>query len=256
MESVYDTFADFYDRWHKDYAQDIPLWLEYAKKCGSPVLELACGTGRVLIPLAKAGIEVTGLDSSKKMLANAKENMAKEPEDIKDRIKLINSDMRDFQLDKKFNLALIAFNSFQHLLTIQDQDRCLRAIYRHLRDKGRFLISVFNPDLTRPEGVIRRDGDEPIKDYPEKGDKLDISYFQFFNQRKQVTNVHYLLDIQKPDGQLLRKRTILTFRYFFPAEFERMMISNGFAVEELFGDYDKSDFTGNSPFMIFVARKE
>ena len=256
MEDIYDTFAEFYDRWHKDYALDIPLWLEYAKTFCSPVLELACGTGRILIPVAKAGIEVTGLDSSKKMLRKTTENIKKEPEEGQDRIKLINADMRDFQLDEKFNLALIAFNSFQHLLTIQDQDRCLRTIYRHLKDEGRLMISVFNPDLTRPEGVIRRDGDKPIKDYPEKGDKLDISYYQFFDQKKQITNVHYLLDIQKPDGKLTRKRTILTVRYLFPLEFERMLISNGFVVEELFGDYDKSEFTGKSPLMIFVVRKE
>ncbi len=256
MEDIYEIFVDFYDIWERDFLQDIDLWLEYAKKSGSPVLELACGTGRVLIPLARAGISVRGLDSSKKMLKKARENIAKESKEVQDRIELINKDMRDFQLDEKFNLVLIAFNSFQHLLTMQDQDRCLRAIYSHLKDKGRLLISVFYPDLTRPEGVIRREGDKPIKDYPEKGDKMDILYYQFFDHGRQMSNVHYLLDVQKPDGRLLRKRTTLTFRYLFPLEFERMLISNGFVAEELFGDYDKSEFTGKSPFMIFVAKKE
>lgn len=255
MESFYDVFADFYDRWHKDYPQDIPLWLEYAKKFGSPVLELACGTGRVLIPVAREGIEISGLDSSGKMVKKAKENITKEPQEVQDRMKLITADMRDFQLDQKFNLALVIFNSFQHLMTIEDQDRCLRCVYRHLEDKGRLIITVFNPDLTRPEGVIRRDGDPAVKDYPEKGDRLDISYYQFFNHREQKTDVHYLLDVQKPGKELFRRKITFTVHYFFPTEFERMLISNGFVVEDLFGDYNKSEFTRRSPFMIFVAKK-
>jgi ubiquinone/menaquinone biosynthesis C-methylase UbiE len=255
MGSIYDVFADLYDQWQSDYTQDIPLWLEYAKKFGPPVLELACGTGRILIPVAREGIEITGLDSSGKMLKKAKENISKEPEEVQDRIKLVTADMRDFQLDQKFNLALIIFNSFQHLLTIEDQDRCLRSVYRHLESKGRLIITVFNPDLTRPEGVTRRDGDATVKDYPDKGDKTDIFYYQFFDQRKQETDVHYLLDVRKPNGQLLRRKISFTLHYFFPTEFERMLISNGFRVEELFGDYDKSGFTRRLPLMIFVAKK-
>jgi ubiquinone/menaquinone biosynthesis C-methylase UbiE len=72
MESFYDVFVDFYDELLDDYVQDRPLWIEYAQKCGSPVLELACGTGRVLIPLAKEGFEVTGLDSNESMLKKQK----------------------------------------------------------------------------------------------------------------------------------------------------------------------------------------
>lgn len=255
MESIYEIFADFYDQVHKDYIQDIPLWTEYARKCGSPVLELACGTGRVLIPLAKQGIEVTGVDSSRKMLRKAEENIAELPDEVQTRIKLVRADMRDFQFEEKFNLALILFNSFQHLLTIEDQDRCLGCIHRHLKDKAKLIITVFNPDLTRPEGVIRRDWYNPLKDYPDKGDKMDIFYYQFFNHREQKTDVHYLLDVQKPNRELLRRKMSFTIHYFFPAEFERMLISNGFVVEELLGNYDKSEFTGKSPFMIFVARK-
>ncbi|MGB2696642.1 MAG: methyltransferase domain-containing protein [Candidatus Zixiibacteriota bacterium] len=255
MEKMYDIFADFYDEVHKDYIQDIPLWTEYARKCGSPVLELACGTGRVLITLAKEGFEVTGLDSNESMLKKAKEKIKKVPEEVQNRIKLIKSDMTNFQLKDKFNLASIVFNSFQHLLNIQEQDNCLKAIHRHLKDKGRLIISVFYPDLTRPEGVIRKEDYKLIQDFPEKDDKTELFCYQYFNHKKQETDVSYLLDTQKPNGQLLRKKMGFTIHYFFPIEFERMLISNGFVVEDLFGDYDKSEFTRRSPFMIFVAKK-
>jgi ubiquinone/menaquinone biosynthesis C-methylase UbiE len=255
MENMYDFFADFYDELLDDYIQDTPLWIEYARKCSSPVLELACGTGRVLIPLAKEGFEATGLDSNESMLKKAKEKIKKEPQEVQNRIKLIKSDMANFQIKKKFNLILIVFNSFQHLLTIQDQDNCLKCIHRHLTDNGRLIITVFYPDLTRPEGVLRKEHFKIVQDYPEKGDKTELLCYQYFNHKKQETDVSYLLDTQKPNGQLQRKKMSFTIHYFFPTEFERMLISNGFVVEELFGNFDKSQFTGKSPLMIFVARK-
>jgi ubiquinone/menaquinone biosynthesis C-methylase UbiE len=255
MENFYDIFADFYDQLLDEYIQDTPLWIEYAQKCKSPVLELACGTGRALIPIAREGFEITGLDSNVSMLKKAKEKIKKEPQEVQNRIELIKSDMTDFQIKKKFNLILIVFNSFQHLMTIQDQDNCLKSIHRHLTDKGRLIITVFYPDLTRPEGVIRKEDYKIVPDYPEKGDKTELLYYQYFNHKKQETNVSYLVDTQKPNGQLQRKRMSFTIHYFFPSEFERMLISNGFMIEELFGNFDKSQFRGKSPLMIFVARK-
>ena len=231
------------------------MWIEYAQKCGSPVLELACGTGRALIPLAREGFEITGLDSNKSMLKKAKEKIKKEPEEVQNRIKLIKSDMTDFQIKKKFNLILIVFNSFQHLLTIKDQDNCLKSIHLHLEDNGRLIIAVFYPDLTRPEGVMRKEDYKIVQDYPEKDDTTELFHCQFFNHKKQETDVTYFVDTQKPNGQLHRKKMSFTIHYFFPTEFERMLISNGFVVEEHFGNFDKSHFTGKSPFMIFVARK-
>lgn len=255
MEKLYDIFADFYDKLLDEHIQDIPLWIEYTQKCKSPILELACGTGRVLIPLAKEGFEVTGLDSNESMLKKAKEKIKKENQEVQNRIKLIKSDMTDFQIKKKFNLILIVFNSFQHLLTIQDQDNCLKSIDRHLTDNGKLVITVFYPDLTRPEGILRKENFKLVQDYPEKGDKTELLCYQYFNHKKQETDVSYLVDTQKPNGQLQRKKMSFTIHYFFPSEFERMLISNGFVVEDLFGNFDKSQFTGKSPFMIFVARK-
>lgn len=255
MVNMYDVFADFYDELHKEYNQDIRLWTEYARKYGSPVLELACGTGRVLLPLAREGFAVTGLDSNKSMLKKAKEKIKKEPKEVQDRIRLIKSDMTDFQIKKRFNLILIVFNSFQHLLTIQDQDNCLRSIHRHLTDNGRLIITVFYPDLTRPEGVIRKEDYKLIQGSPEEGDKTEVFHCQYFNHKKQETDVSYFLDTQKPNGQLHRKKLGFTIHYFFPTEFERMLISNGFLVDELFGNFDKSQFTGKSPLMIFVTKK-
>ncbi|HEX9913239.1 MAG TPA: class I SAM-dependent methyltransferase, partial [candidate division Zixibacteria bacterium] len=129
MKNEFDLYADFYDKWNQSFVSDIPLWLEYTKRCGSPVLELCCGTGRILLPLAKEGIEISGLDISEKMLEKAREKLNKETEQIKKRVNLLQGDMRNFHLKKEFNLIFIPFNSFQVLLSMEEQNNCLRSAY-------------------------------------------------------------------------------------------------------------------------------
>jgi ubiquinone/menaquinone biosynthesis C-methylase UbiE len=254
MKNEFDLYADFYDKWNQSFVSDIPLWLEYAKRYGSPVLELCCGTGRILFPLAKEGVEITGLDISEKMLEKAREKLNKEPEEIKKRVTLRQGDMRNFHLKKEFNLIFIPFNSFQVLLSMEEQNNCLRSVHKHLTSQGRLMISVFHPDLTRAEGVLRSEGDI-LEGYPEKEDLTQIYSNQFYDKPKQILKVRLFVETNKPDGRFFRKTIDLKMRYFFPAEFERMLISNGFEKEELFGDYDKSSFEAKSPFMIFIAKK-
>ncbi|MDH4221912.1 MAG: class I SAM-dependent methyltransferase [candidate division Zixibacteria bacterium] len=254
MKNDFDAYSDFYDKWNETFTSDIPLWLEYAKKCGSPVLELCCGTGRILIPLAKEGIEISGLDVSKKMLDKAKEKMKKEATDVRKRVTLHQADMRNFNLKKKFHLIFIPYNSFQVLLSIEEQNGCLNSAYKHLTAQGKLMISIFHPDLSRAEGVLRSEGDI-LKDYPQSGDMTQIYSNQFYDKAKQIIKVRFFVDTNKSDGKFFRKTIDLKMRYFFPAEFDRILYSNGFETEELFGDYDKSPLKNTSPFMIFVAKK-
>ncbi|MDP2959842.1 MAG: class I SAM-dependent methyltransferase [candidate division Zixibacteria bacterium] len=254
MKNEFELDADFYDKWNQSFVSDIPLWLEYAKRYGSPVLELCCGTGRILFPLAKEGIEITGLDISEKMLDKAREKLNKESEEIKKRVTLLQGDMRNFHLKKEFNLIFIPFNSFQVLLSIEEQNNCLRSVHKHLTSQGRLMISVFNPDLTRAEGVLRSEGDI-LEDYPQKEDLTQIYSNQFYDKPKQILKVRFFVDTTRPDGRFFRKTIDLKMRYFSPAEFERILFSNGFEKEELFGNYDKSPLDDKSPLMIFVARK-
>jgi ubiquinone/menaquinone biosynthesis C-methylase UbiE len=254
MKNEFDLYADFYDKWNQSFVSDIPLWLEFAKRCGSPVLELCCGTGRILFPLAKEGVEITGLDISEKMLEKAKVKLNQKSEDTRKRITLLQGDMRNFHLKREFNLIFIPFNSFQVLLSLEEQNNCLRSVHKHLTSQGRLMISVFHPDLTRAEGVSRSEGDI-LEEYPEKEDFTQIYSNQFYDKPKQILKVRIFVDTNKKDWRFFRQTIDLKMRYFFPVEFERMLISNGFEKEELFGDYDKSSFTSKSPFMIFVAKK-
>lgn len=143
--SSYNRWADVYDLIYANNKPDISFYLEYANKKGSPILEIACGTGRVLIPLAEAGYEVWGIDSSPSMIAKAQNKVSSLPENVKKRIRLINADMRDFELDTKYRLILIPFSSILLLLTAEDQIKTLKNINECLTKDGVLIIDIFTP---------------------------------------------------------------------------------------------------------------
>jgi ubiquinone/menaquinone biosynthesis C-methylase UbiE len=115
-EALFDRVARFYDYENEDLVQDIPFYLEYAKECRGEVLEIACGTGRALIPLAQEGIKITGLDISDEMLKIAKEKVGRLDEKIKENIEFIHGDMANFDLKKKFSFIFwyVPFISAPH----------------------------------------------------------------------------------------------------------------------------------------------
>src|SRR3989304_2932923 len=124
---------------------DIPFYVGLAKEAaaaGHAVLELACGTGRVTIAIAEAGLPIVGLDASPAMLGRARHKT-----EGRDNPRWVDGDMRDFRLDERFGLVIIPFRSFLHLLTVADQKACLAHIREHLAEGGRLALNVFNPDL-------------------------------------------------------------------------------------------------------------
>jgi len=247
---LYDVEASFYDEIY-DFADDIPLYEEYAKKIGGTVLECGVGTGRVAIPLAKAGINIVGIDLNQKMLEIAREKLAKEPAEVQKRVKLVKADMRNFRLKERFSLATIPFNAFLHMLTVEDQEATLRSIHNHLKPNGRLIIHVFNPDLTRLQNVLRLEKTKHVKD------QIIMRFMtQSFDFPNQTTTVQWIYDFIKADGSV--KRTVLSplkLRYFFCEEMRQILARTGYETETVYGDEKKSPFESNSRLMIFVARK-
>lgn len=144
----YALVADLYDFVHPYKSRpDIEFFVEAATDAGGPVLELGCGTGRVLIPTARAGITITGLDASPHMLAICRQRLSDEPETVSSRVTVVQGDMRNFDIDETFNLVTIPFRPLQHLLTTDDQLSSLERIRRHLAAGGHLVFDVFNPSL-------------------------------------------------------------------------------------------------------------
>src|SRR5438067_1982858 len=151
LARLYDAFP---------FDADVPLYLELASAQGGRVLEVACGTGRVLVPLVRAGSHVTGLDASPFMLDIAREKLAAAGPEIEARARLVEGDMRSFALGEMFDMAIIAVKSMAYLTSRVDQQRTLRAVGGHLRPGGLLALDLMNPSPARPlepTGSLRQD---------------------------------------------------------------------------------------------------
>lgn len=255
----YALVADLYDHvtLYRDRL-DIPFFVASACAAGGPVLEIGCGTGRVLIPTARAGVEIVGLDSSRHMLEACHRQLAHEPPAVQSGVQLVHADMRRFELGRRFSLVTIPFRPFQHLLTVADQLSCLASIHRHLLPGGRLIFDLFNPSLdflvNRPIG--EEFGEEPEFTTPD-GRRVTrrhrtVSHDRF-NQVNEFELVYY---VTHPDGREERLVHAFHMRYLFRFEAEHLLVRSGFAIEHLYAGYDKSEFGSTYPGeLVFVATK-
>jgi len=161
----YGFIADLYDfvRPYRD-RQDVAFFVDAAKECGGPVLEIGCGTGRVLIPTALADVDIVGLDLSSHMLGVCRQRLAQESGTVQSRVQLVQADMRNFNLERTFHLITVPFRPFQHLITVDEQRSCLESIRRHLADGARLILDLFNPNL---DALASRQHGEEVGEEPE-----------------------------------------------------------------------------------------
>jgi SAM-dependent methyltransferase len=255
----YGFTAEFYDH-VAPYRErgDVAFFAEMAQAAGGSVLEIGCGTGRVLIPTARAGFEIVGLDLSPSMLTVCRQNLATEPAEVQARAQLVEGDMRDFDLGREFALVTIPFRPFQHLTTVEDQIACLKTIRRHLTPDGRLVLDLFNPSLPYLADPTRLDefGDEPEITMPDGRRVLRrarITGRDYFDQVQDTELIYY---VTHPDGKQERLVHSFPMRYLFRFEAEHLLARCGFEVEALYADYDRSPYGSQYPGeLIFVAHK-
>ena len=132
---VYEKLARFYDLEHADLTADLVFYLHFARQADGPVLEVGCGTGRLMLPLVQAGIDVTGVDLSPAMLSLARRKLG-------DQASLIEGDMRNVTLPDRYALIIISINTFLHLLSTEDQLAALTNMARHLAPGGQLIIDL------------------------------------------------------------------------------------------------------------------
>jgi SAM-dependent methyltransferase len=243
----YDEYffaAEFYD-FVVPYRerQDVAFFVGLAREAAGPVLEIGCGTGRVLIPTARANGEIVGLDSSSMMLAVCREKLAVEPDEVQSRVKLAKGDMRRFDLNRRFHLVTMPFRPFQHLLTVEDQMDCLACVHKHLVDGGRFVLDVFNPSLPHlagKEDVGNLLGDEPQFVMPDGRRVRRHHRLVSRDWLSQVQDLELIYEVSHPDGREEQLAHSLRMRYLFRFEAEHLLSRCGFQVEALYAGYEKS----------------
>jgi len=248
----YDYIVPYRER------QDVDFFVDLARESGGPVLEVGSGTGRVLIPTARAGLTITGLDVSEAMLGICRRRLAEEAEDVRARVTLVHADMRDFDLGQQFALVTTPFRSFQHVITVEEQLACLAAIRRHLVDGGQFVLDLFNPSLPYlvDESRMGEFGEEPEFTMPDGRRVLRRARILKRDLLQQVQDVEMIYDVTHPDGRKERVTHEFSMRYLFRFEAEHLLARAGFAVEAVYADYDKSPYGSKYPGeLIFLARK-
>jgi SAM-dependent methyltransferase len=252
VAELYDHVTPYHHR------QDVDFFVEMARRSSGPVLEVGCGTGRVLIPTARADIEITGLDLSSSMLAACREKLSLEPRDVQAKVQLLQADMRQFDLGREFHLITIPFRPFQHLITVEDQLSCLNCIRRHLAHDGRLILDLFNPSI---KFLVDNDASVEILDVPEfvmpDGRKITryhrIASRDLFNQIQEVELIYY---VTHTDGRIERLLHVFPMRYLFKFEVEHLLARCGFKVEHVYADYDWSPYGSKYPGeLIFVAKE-
>lgn len=252
VADLYDHVVPYQDR------PDLPFFLEAARDANGPVLEVGCGTGRVLIPTARAGIPITGLDLSSHMLQICRQRIQQEPAEVQSTVHLVQADMRDFDLAQTFTLVTTPFRPFQHLTTVSDQLACLACIYRHLVPGGRLILDLFNPSLPAltSDNIGQEIGEEPEFSMPD-GRRVIRRHKtverDYYNQINHVELIYY---VTYPDGRNERLVHAFPMRYLFRFEAEHLLARSGFEVEAVHADYDRSPYGSKYPGdLILVARK-
>jgi SAM-dependent methyltransferase len=245
----YARIADLYDAFVRSEI-DVPFFVNEAKKANGEILELMAGTGRVTLPLVKAGMQVTCVDFSAEMLEPLRQKL-KAQGLIAD---VHQMDVRQLEIGKRFPLVMIPFQAFPELTTEDDQQRALARIHAHLTDDGRFICTLHNPAvrLKSVDGQLRLAGKFAVED-----GLLFVWLLQRYAPETQVVEVLEFFEEYDAQGVMRSKRwSELQFHMLEKSKFERLIDDAGFAVVDLYGDYQYAAFhEDTSPFMIWMLRR-
>ena len=238
IEAIYRDGAHYNRLFGQGYFE---FWLSQAKIRGGPVLELGCGTGKLSIPLARAGYSVVGLDHSPALLKFAASK--------NDSVKWVEGDMRSFDLNEKFALIMLPSNNLGHLHTPEDFENCVRCVKRHLKPGGVFIIDVFVPNMK----LLLRDPDEEYLldeyDNPEGEGRVRVMAWSRYEQTTQIIRT---TTIRKIAGQADVTGS-LDLKMYFPRELESLVRCNCLRIAERYGGHAAEPFDETSRFQILVC---
>ncbi|MFC2023786.1 class I SAM-dependent methyltransferase [Chloroflexota bacterium] len=249
----FGAYAHLYDLDYADEELDLPVVLSLAARCGSPILELGCGTGRLVVPLAQEGYQVTGVDLSEAMIDRARGKVAEQ--DLSERATLVMQDIRRLELEDRFTLAYSAINSFMHLTSADDQLTALVQIRRHLQPGGLLVLDLFNPDpgrLADSHGQVILD---KVLTDPASGSRLMKFHTERVDLGRQLVHVTLFVDRVDDRGSVQRTLFPFTLRYLYRDELVLLLRHAGFELETIYGSYDLDEFTGDSERLIAVAAR-
>lgn len=240
---IYD--ASIYDGMNTNM-DDLPFYKRWlSKNKNARILELCCGTGRLTIPLAKEGFDITGVDITTSMLEKATSNASEEGLDIK----FIEGDMRTLALSQQYDLIFIPFNSIHHLYTNNDLFQALQTVKKHLKEDGIFIFDCFNPNM---QFIV--EGSKELREIAtyttDDSREVVIKEIMKYESKNQINRIewHYYINGKFDSIQNL------DMRMFFPQELNHYIESNGFTILYKFGSFEEEMFHDNADKQIFICQ--
>lgn len=251
--ALFDRFARFYDEDYRHYDDDVAAILHLAQEMDGPVLELGCGTGRLLVPLAAMGLPVTGVDISPALLAKARAKLETIPS--RDQVTLVEADLRTLALpQQEFAFAFCTSNTLMHLADATDQLAVLERVAIHLRPGGLLMIDLFNPDIGR---LIEVNGVMELADQWVREDGTEVMKWsvRMLDLADQIQETLFVYEEVAPDGAVRRTRCPFTLRFLWRNEIELMLRLAGLEVEAVWGDFEGSPYESQSDHLVLLATK-
>lgn len=256
----YFVAAKYYDGAYgamRDLA-DAAFYVELAKEYGGPVLEIGCGTGRVLLDIAREGIEIHGVDNSAPMLAILREHLARENAVVSNKVTLHSGDMREFRLDRKFPLVTIPFRPMQHMFTVEDQVRALKTAAAHLSVGGTLAFDVFYPKFeVLPLGM----GEERLEvewSPPSAPETVIRRYFRkdAVDKIRQNYTLTFIFRTYRNRQLVLEEREELKMSYYTYPHLQALFLLAGLEPIAEYSSFDRTPLDNDSQEMIFLLRRK
>lgn len=244
----------YYDYEYKDRVADVRWYAERYVEAEGPALELGVGTGRIALRAVREGATVTGVDLSTTMLEQAEARRQSLPKTKRDRLELLQGDMRALDLGRRFALVSCPFNAFMHMYTREDAERCLAVARAHLEPGGVFALDVLMPDLeylNRP--AFKTFAGVRFK-HPTFGCHFIYAEQTAYDPVTQLNQMRLMYERSDPDEDGPPSYVVeLSHRYFFPRELEALLHANGFRVLMTYGDFELGALHSTSESQVLLC---
>jgi SAM-dependent methyltransferase len=242
-------FPELYHAHHNRHLEDLPFWLELASQAGDPILELGCGTGRVLVPLAQAGHHCLGLDRDLRMLMFLQAHL-----DLSLKIKpsLLAADITQFSLAEGFPLIISPCNTFSTLNT-GERRTCLGCVGRHLKPGGLFAVSLPNPASWNHLPALAGPDLEEAFILPSTGNPVQVS--SAWHRTRHIFKVSWIYDQLFPDGSVSRQTVDVVHQRITTDAILKEIAIAGLNLVSIYGDFDRSSYQADSPGLIILASR-
>ncbi|URN93757.1 MAG: class I SAM-dependent methyltransferase [Candidatus Pristimantibacillus lignocellulolyticus] len=254
ITNQYNNIGYLYDLDQRDIVKDdLSFYIDYAHQYGQEILEVACGTGRISIPLAREGFNVTGIDLSDHMIKVLEHKLLNESMDTRSRVNPFVADMTEFISNKKFSLIIIPFRSFQ-LLTEESQiTRFLKNVRTQLTEDGVFILTAYRPYGLLDETWVQDEHEDWVIYDQNTNKKVTRTQIRkSIDTDKQITYPEHIYYIEEPDGTTQKHTQKLAMKYYYEEQLRNLLVTSGFNIREEFGYYDLRPIE-EGPELIFVC---